>query len=74
MVRRSAEPLPSADFQNKFGVDIAEHWKQQWDGYVQAGYAEVGEDRITLTRKGMLVVDGLLPAFFEPQHQGVRYT
>lgn len=61
-------------FKNKFGVDIVQHWKQQWDGYVDDGYAEISDQKITLTRKGMLVVDGLLPAFFEPEHQGVRYT
>ena len=31
-------------------------------------------DRIELTRAGLLRVDGLLPAFFEPEHQGIRYT
>ena len=31
-------------------------------------------DRIELTRKGFLHADALLPAFFEPEHQGVRYT
>jgi oxygen-independent coproporphyrinogen III oxidase len=31
-------------------------------------------DRIELTRKGLLRADALLPAFFEPQHRGVRYT
>ena len=31
-------------------------------------------DRITLTPEGLLRADGLLPAFFEPEHQGVRYT
>ena len=31
-------------------------------------------DRIELTREGLLHVDGLLPAFFEPEHRGVRYT
>ena len=30
--------------------------------------------RIQLTRAGLLQVDSLLPAFFEPQFQGVRYT
>ena len=33
-----------------------------------------GDDRIELTRQGLLCADGLLPAFFEEQHQGVRYT
>ncbi len=66
--------LDTAYFQDKFGIDIIEHWKQVWDGYVEDGYAKIADDRITLTRKGLLVVDALLPAFFEPEHQGVRYT
>ena len=36
--------------------------------------ADVRRDRIKLTRKGLLRADALLPAFFEPEHQGVRYT
>ncbi|MFC1759138.1 coproporphyrinogen-III oxidase family protein [Planctomycetota bacterium] len=61
-------------FQDKFGVDIVEHWASIWKGYEQDGWLKVGEDQIELTREGLLRVDGLLPAFFEPQHQGVRYT
>ncbi len=30
--------------------------------------------RWTLTRAGLLRVDALLPAFFEPEHRSVRYT
>ena len=35
---------------------------------------ERSQQRIRLTRDGLLRVDALLPAFFEPEHQGVRYT
>ena len=31
-------------------------------------------DAITLTRKGLLQVDTLLPEYFEPEHRAVRYT
>ena len=31
-------------------------------------------ERIELTREGLLRVDTLLPRFFLPQHQNVRYT
>ena len=30
--------------------------------------------KLRLTRAGLLQVDALLPAFFEPEHRGVRYT
>ena len=61
-------------FQQKYGVDIIGHWQSVWQQYQQAGYATVAADRIELTREGLLRVDGLLPAFFEEEHQGVRYT
>ncbi|KLU03830.1 Oxygen-independent coproporphyrinogen III oxidase [Rhodopirellula islandica] len=61
-------------FQSKFGVDIVEDWKSVWDGYVEEGLAEVHPDEVRLTREGLLRVDSLLPAFFEPEHQNVRYT
>ena len=31
-------------------------------------------NRIELTMEGLLRVDGLLPAFFEDENRGVRYT
>jgi oxygen-independent coproporphyrinogen-3 oxidase len=32
------------------------------------------EGEVSLTRAGLLRADALLPAFFEPEHRGVRYT
>jgi oxygen-independent coproporphyrinogen-3 oxidase len=61
-------------FRDKFDVDILEHWKQQWQNYVEQRWVELNDDQVRLTREGLLRVDALLPAFFEPQHQGVRYT
>ncbi len=61
-------------FRDKYGVDILEEWSDTWREYVDDEMLTVNGDRIELTRKGLLHVDGLLPAFFESQHQGVRYT
>ncbi|MEM6331089.1 MAG: coproporphyrinogen-III oxidase family protein [Planctomycetota bacterium] len=61
-------------FQQKFGVDIVDHWREAWDGYRDDGLLTIDPSRIELTRRGLLQVDGLLPAFFEAEHQGVRYT
>ncbi len=61
-------------FQRKFGVDIVKEWQGVWNGYQQEGLATIGDERITLSREGLLRADSLLPAFFEPEHQGVRYT
>jgi oxygen-independent coproporphyrinogen-3 oxidase len=66
--------LDAAYFRRKFGVEILAEWQEVWQNYQSEGYVEVDGDRITLTRAGLLRADGLLPAFFEPEHQGVRYT
>ena len=66
--------LDRSYFQNKFGVDIVANWQSEWDKYVQEEWAAINEDRIELTRYGLLRVDAMLPAFFEPEHQNVRYT
>ncbi|QGJ72150.1 Oxygen-independent coproporphyrinogen III oxidase [Planctomycetales bacterium 10988] len=61
-------------FQNKFGVNILSEWQAEWDKYKEEGWLSYEPDRIQLTREGLLRVDGLLPAFFEAEHQGIRYT
>jgi oxygen-independent coproporphyrinogen-3 oxidase len=66
--------LHPQEFRDKFGVDIIEHWKDVWADYQQRGWATVANDEIRLTVEGLLRVDGMLPPFFEAEHQGVRYT
>ena len=61
-------------FQTKFNIDIIDHWRAEWDQYVEEGWVSLSDNRVELSREGLLRVDGLLPAFFEEQHQGVRYT
>ncbi|QDU88300.1 Oxygen-independent coproporphyrinogen-III oxidase 1 [Pirellulimonas nuda] len=61
-------------FEEKFGVDIVDHWKDAWVEYEQNHLLSLAQDEISLTRTGLLRVDALLPAFFEAEHQGVRYT
>ena len=61
-------------FQQKFGVDILQNWQAEWQAHAEHGYVVLGEDRIELTREGLLRVDSLLPVFFEEEHRGVRYT
>jgi oxygen-independent coproporphyrinogen-3 oxidase len=38
------------------------------------GYLTIDGDSINLTRRGLLQVDTLLPAFFEGEHREIRYT
>ncbi len=61
-------------FRQKFGVEILDEWSDVWREYVEEELVTINGDRIDLTRKGLLHADGLLHAFFEPQHQDVRYT
>jgi len=61
-------------FRDKFGVDILEAWRDVWRQYHDEGFLNFDGQQVILTRTGLLRVDGLLPAFFEPEHRGVRYT
>jgi oxygen-independent coproporphyrinogen-3 oxidase len=61
-------------FRNKFHVDVWQEFSQTWAHYLDQGWVTYQDGRIELTMEGLLRVDGLLPAFFEPEHRGVRYT
>lgn len=65
----SAEP-----FRQKFGVNILEEFAKPLMAQQSKGYLTVSGDDITLTRKGLLQADTLLPEYFEEQHREVRYT
>ncbi|HEX3725154.1 MAG TPA: coproporphyrinogen-III oxidase family protein [Pirellulales bacterium] len=66
--------LDASYFRDKFEVDIIDAWNEVWQQFRDEGQLDFDEQGITLTRAGLLRVDALLPAFFEPQHRGVRYT
>jgi oxygen-independent coproporphyrinogen-3 oxidase len=61
-------------FRDKFGVDVRDEWADEWRAFEEDGMLRIDGDRVELTRQGLLHADALLPAFFEPEHQGVRYT
>lgn len=61
-------------FQDKFDVNVLEEFADVWAGYQEEGLMEISGTQVNVTRAGLLRIDGLLPAFFEPEHQGVRYT
>lgn len=65
----SAEP-----FRRKFGVNILNEFAAPLAAQQAKGYLNVSGDDITLTRKGLLQADTLLPEYFEPEHREVRYT
>ncbi|MGB0596352.1 MAG: coproporphyrinogen-III oxidase family protein [Rubripirellula sp.] len=66
--------LDAGYFRDKFDIEITQQFSEQWKQHIEDGYVEIDGDTIRLTGKGLLTVDGLLPAFFEPEFQGVRYT
>jgi oxygen-independent coproporphyrinogen-3 oxidase len=66
--------LDAGYFRQKFSAEILEQWHDTWQSYTDEGWVTVDGDRISLTRAGLVRADGLLPAFFELEHQGVRYT
>jgi oxygen-independent coproporphyrinogen-3 oxidase len=66
--------LDAGYFRRKFGVEILDEWRDEWLSHQGDGMLSIHGDRIELTRQGLLHADALLPAFFEPEHRGVRYT
>lgn len=66
--------LDLAYFKNKYQADIVQQWAAQWSQYQDQELVNIHDDRLELTRAGLLQVDAMLPAFFEEEHQGVRYT
>lgn len=66
--------LDAAYFRRKFNVEIGVEFGEAFGSLEREGLAEIGADGVRLTRDGLLRVDGLLPRFFEPQYQNVRYT
>ena len=61
-------------FRKKFDVDILDQFNNAFEDHRSNGMLTFNSDRVELTRKGLLHADGLLPAFFETDHQGIRYT
>jgi len=66
--------LDAGYFRRKFGVEILDEWRDVWSEHASEGMLAIDGDRVELTRDGLLHADALLPPFFEPEHQGVRYT
>jgi oxygen-independent coproporphyrinogen III oxidase len=63
-----------AYFQAKFDVDVRDEFAAGWRRLEEDGKVTLIGKEIAVTPEGMLVVDRLLPTFFEPEHLGSRYT
>ena len=63
-----------AYFREKFQVDIMDRFRPAFDRLRSEGMLDVGEEEVTLTREGLLQVDGLLREFLAPEYRNSRYT
>ena len=61
-------------FQRKFESAILKDFAEAFGRLQEEGHLTVNDGHVELTRLGLLQVDRLLPAFFEPEHRGTRYT
>jgi len=61
-------------FRDKFGVNVAERFRQQFDDLRTRKLIGEEGNWLVLTREALLKVDTLLHAFFLPQHRGPRYV
>ena len=66
--------VPLAPFRERFDVDPATALAKPLQALVAEGWLTVGREFVRLTRPGLLRVDRLLPRFYDPQFQDVRYT
>jgi oxygen-independent coproporphyrinogen-3 oxidase len=67
--------LRPAHFTDKYGINVLDRFREGLARLEAQGYlTEATDDRIALTRAGLLRVDVLLRNFFLPQHSGIRYT
>jgi len=66
--------VPLAPFHGRFGVDVAQRFREPLDRFTEQGWLSVDEDAVRLTREGLVRVDSLLPSFYLPAHKGVRYS
>jgi len=62
-------------FLEKYGVDLLRRFDTPIRALVAEGFVDRADrDALSLSRKGLLCVDQLLPRFFLPRHMGIRYT
>ena len=64
-----------AYFRDVYHVDVLERFREPFASLFADGFLRTAnEDRVELSREGLLRVDLLLRRFFLPEHAGIRYT
>lgn len=66
--------LDAAPFLEKYGVNILTEFSDAYARLRDEGMLTFDADTVTLTRRGFLRVDQLLPEFYDPQYRNSRYT
>lgn len=66
--------LELAPLHRKFNVDVRQRFSEALARLEESGDLVLRPDAVEVTRQGLLHVDRLLPAFFEPEHRSSRYT
>ena len=61
-------------FWDKFEVDILARFSEPIAHFESQALLEGNEKQLKLTREGLLQVDHMLPVFYLPEHQGIRYS
>jgi oxygen-independent coproporphyrinogen-3 oxidase len=61
-------------FASKYGVDVMNRYRGELAELAADEMLTTSDDRVSLTRQGLLRVDSFLPRFFKPEHQHLRYT
>lgn len=63
-----------APFRAKYGVNIDEAFAEPLDALATEGWLTYSDNLVRLTRQGLLRVDRLLPHFYDPEFQDIRYS
>jgi oxygen-independent coproporphyrinogen-3 oxidase len=67
--------IRTAYFAEKYGVDVLQRFRGQLESLRTAGFLDAADqERVALTRDGLMRVDVLVRRFFLPEHSGIRYT
>jgi oxygen-independent coproporphyrinogen-3 oxidase len=66
--------VDAGKFQSRFGVDVLRRFEEPLRSFADEGWLAVEGGSINLTRDGLVRVDRMLPSFYLPEHQGLRYT
>ncbi len=74
ILQLKAGSVDAQEFVTKFGVDPRARFADALASHVADGNLTIDGDWIRVTPQGLLIVDGLLPAFFLPEHVTDRYV